>query len=60
MRTPVGAGGRMAGSRLVAPPRKRPAARPLPPPPPPARVPGARQAVGERRPPAPGAPGRPP
>ena len=31
MRTPVGAGGRMAGSRLVAAARRRQAARPVPP-----------------------------
>ena len=53
MRTPVGAGGRMAGSRLVAAARRRQAARPVPRRPRHARVPGDRLPLGLRRPPSP-------
>ncbi|MEO5381541.1 helix-turn-helix domain-containing protein [Bifidobacterium bifidum] len=53
MRTPVGAGGRMAGSRLVAAARQRQAARPVPRRPHHARVPGERLPLGLRRPPSP-------
>ena len=53
MRTPVGAGGRMAGSRLVAAARRRQAARPVPRRPRHARVPGDRPPLGLRRPPSP-------
>ena len=60
MRTPVGAGGRMAGSRLVAAARRRQAARPVPRRPRHARVPGDRPPLGLRRPPSPWAPGAPP
>ena len=53
MRTPVGAGGRMAGSRLVAAARRRQAARPVPRRPRHARVPGDRPPLGLRRPSSP-------
>ena len=53
MRTPVGAGGRMAGSRLVAAARRRQAARPVPRRPRHARVPGDRLPMGLRRPSSP-------
>ena len=52
MRTPVGAGGRMAGSRLVAAARQRQAARPVPRRLRHARVPGDRPPLGLRRPPS--------
>ena len=53
MRTPVGAGGRMAGSRLVAAARQRQAARPVPRRLRHARVPGDRLPLDPRRPPSP-------
>ena len=53
MRTPVGAGGRMAGSRLVAAARRRQAARPVPRRPHHARAPGDRLPLDPRRPPSP-------
>ena len=53
MRTPVGAGGRMAGSRLVAAARQRRAARPVPRRLRHARVPGDRLPLDPRRPPSP-------
>ena len=53
MRTPVGAGGRMAGSRLVAAARQRQAARPVPRRLRHARVPGDRLPLDLRRPPSP-------
>ena len=53
MRTPVGAGGRMAGSRLVAAARRRQAARPVPRRPRHARAPGERLPLDLRRPPSP-------
>ena len=53
MRTPVGAGGRMAGSRLVAAARRRQAARPVPRRPHHARAPGERLPLDPRRPPSP-------
>ena len=53
MRTPVGAGGRMAGSRLVAAARQRRAARPVPRRLRHARVPGDRLPLDLRRPPSP-------
>ena len=49
MRTPMGAGGRMAGSRLVADARRRQAARPVPRRPRHARVPGERPPLDLRR-----------
>ena len=49
MRTPVGAGGRMAGSRPVADARRRQAARPVPRRPRHARVPGERPPLDLRR-----------
>ena len=53
MRTPVGAGGRMAGSRLVAAAHRRQAARPVPRRLRHARVPGDRLPLDLRRPPSP-------
>lgn len=53
MRTPVGAGGRMAGSRLVAAAHRRQAARPVPRRLRHARVPGDRLPLDPRRPPSP-------
>ena len=53
MRTPVGAGGRMAGSRLVAAARRRQAARPVPRRLRHARAPGDRLPLDLRRPPSP-------
>ena len=53
MRTPVGAGGRMAGSRLVAAAHQRQAARPVPRRLRHARVPGDRLPLDPRRPPSP-------
>ena len=53
MRTPVGAGGRMAGSRLVAAARQRQAARPVPRRLRHARVPGDRLPLDLRRLPSP-------
>lgn len=53
MRTPVGAGGRMAGLRLVAAARQRQAARPVPRRLRHARVPGDRLPLDPRRPPSP-------
>lgn len=53
MRTPVGAGGRMAGSRLVAAARRRRAARPVPRRLRHARVPGDRLPLDPRRLPSP-------
>lgn len=54
MRTPVGAGGQMAGSRLVAAARQRQAARPVPRRLRHARVPGDRRLpLDPRRPPSP-------
>ena len=53
MRTPVGAGGRMAGLRLVAAARRRRAARPVPRRLRHARVPGDRLPLDLRRPPSP-------
>ena len=53
MRTPVGAGGRMAGPRLVAAARQRRAARPVPRRLRHARAPGDRLPLDPRRPPSP-------
>ena len=53
MRTPVGAGGRMAASRLVAADHRRRAARPVPRRLRHARVPGDRLPLDLRRPPSP-------
>ena len=53
MRTPVGAGGRMAGLRLVAAAHQRQAARPVPRRLRHARVPGDRLPLDPRRPPSP-------
>ncbi|ALE08449.1 IS30 family transposase [Bifidobacterium longum subsp. infantis] len=53
MRTPVGAGGRTAASRLVAAARQRQAARPVPRRLRHARVPGDRLPLDPRRPPSP-------
>ena len=53
MRTPVGAGGRMAGLRLVAAAHRRMAARPVPRRLRHARVPGDRLPLDPRRPPSP-------
>ena len=53
MRTPVGAGGRMAGLRLVAAARQRRAARPVPRRLRHARVPADRLPLDPRRPPSP-------
>ena len=53
MRTPVGAGGRMAASRLVAAAHQRQAARPVPRRLRHARVPGDRLPLDPRRPPSP-------
>ena len=53
MRTPVGAGGRMAASRLVAAARRRQAARPVPRRPHHVRAPGERLPLDLRRPPSP-------
>ena len=53
MRTPVGAGGRIAGLRLVAAARQRQAARPVPRRLRHARVPGDRLPLDPRRPPSP-------
>ena len=53
MRTPVGAGGRMAGSRLVAATHQQQAARSVPRRPRHARAPGDRPPLGLRRPSSP-------
>ena len=53
MRTPVDAGGRMAGSRLVAATHQQQAARSVPRRPRHARAPGDRPPLGLRRPPSP-------
>ena len=53
MRTPVGAGGRIAGLRLVAAAHRRQAARPVPRRLRHARVPGDRLPLDPRRPPSP-------